>query len=64
MAKNFDMTCDVCSIDLKTLTNAVTHYKKEHKIDDGYIKCCGLKLKRENTVSDHIKYHINPNIFK
>lgn len=63
-AQYFDTTCDLCSIDLKSLKRAIPHYKREHQIDEGYIKCCGLKLKRDKLVNDHIRWHINPDIFK
>ncbi|XP_031622031.1 zinc finger protein 888-like [Contarinia nasturtii] len=62
--ENFDTTCDICSIELKSLRRAITHYKNEHQIDDGYIKCCGLKLKRDKLVADHIKWHEYPEMFK
>lgn len=61
------MSCDACSVEFKlcskSLKNATSHYKKEHQII-GYLKCCGLKLKQDVTVNDHIKWHQNPNIFK
>lgn len=60
----FDTTCDLCSIELKSLRRAISHYRNEHRIDEGYIKCCGLKLKRDKLVDDHIRWHINPEIFK
>lgn len=62
--QNFDTSCDICSIELKSLRRAISHYKNEHQIDEGYIKCCGLKLKRDKLVNDHIRWHINPEIFK
>lgn len=61
---NFDTTCDICSIDLRSLKRAITHYKLKHGIEEGYIKCCGLKMKRDKLVEDHIRWHINPEIFK
>lgn len=63
-AQHFDTTCDLCSIDMKNLRRAISHYKYKHRVDDGYIKCCGLKLKSIKLVNDHIKWHINPDIFK
>lgn len=63
-APKFDTTCDICSIDLKTLAKAIPHYKNQHDIDDGYIKCCGRKFKQAQMVRDHIKWHNNPSIFK
>lgn len=60
----FDTTCDLCSADLKSLRRANTHYRNEHKMEDGYIKCCGLKIKKDSHVNDHIRWHINPDIFK
>lgn len=64
IAENFDTTCDICSMDLKTLKRAISHYELKHDTEGGYIKCCGLKLKRDNQIDDHIRWHANPNIFK
>lgn len=63
-AQHFDTTCDICSVELKTLKRAISHYKHQHKNDEGYVKCCGLKLKRDKLVDDHIQWHLNPEIFK
>lgn len=64
IAQHFDATCDLCSVELKTLKRAITHYDSEHNIDEGYLKCCGLKFKRDKLVMDHVRWHINPDIFK
>lgn len=61
--KNFGTTCDVCSVDLKSLDNAISHYKEHHKMT-GYIKCCRLKFVNHKLLDDHIEWHINPNIFR
>lgn len=60
----FDNTCDLCSTELNSLRQALPHYKRQHKIDEGYVKCCQLKFKSEKLVNDHIQFHINPEIFK
>lgn len=62
--QNFDTTCDLCSIELKSLKRAISHYRNEHQNHEGYIKCCGLKIKSDKLVNDHIRWHINPEIFK
>lgn len=61
--KRFNTACEICSKELGTLKNAIQHYKKFHEIV-GYLKCCRLRFKKEADVEDHIKYHINPDIFK
>lgn len=61
---NFDTTCDFCHLDLKTLGKAIEHYRDVHDFDEGYVKCCGLKIKRKALVLDHIRWHIKPEIFK
>lgn len=60
----FDTTCDLCTFDMKSLKGAISHYRTKHNIKEGYIKCCGLKLKRDKFINDHIRWHINPAIFK
>lgn len=66
MAKYFDMYCDVCGFELSTLTlqEAQYHYKHEHNMPDGYVKCCGLRLKSHETINKHILYHLKPDFLK
>lgn len=63
LLQEFDTTCDVCAVYLGTLKKAISHYKKYHKME-GYIKCCKFKFKKDIHVDDHIKWHVQPDIFK
>lgn len=61
---HFEKKCDFCDIQLDTFSSAQQHYLNEHKIRDGYLKCCNLKLKSPKVVSDHAHWHQDPNTFK
>lgn len=61
--KYFDKKCDFCDTELDNFSDAQRHYLKEHKIRDGYIKCCGIKHKASRTVLDHAHWHHDPNTF-
>lgn len=61
--KGFDTTCEFCGIQSGSLNEANDHYKIHHNAG-GYIKCCGLKFRKEKTVADHIKFHVKPDIFR
>lgn len=64
IAKHFERTCNLCPVDLKSFEQAVQHYRSEHNIARGYLSCCGLKLNKASSVRDHVRWHLNPNVFK
>lgn len=64
IAENFDMTCDQCDTKFTAFHDAQRHYKDAHSEDNGWIKCCGKKLKKLAHVRDHINTHFNPDFFK
>lgn len=61
----FDMSCDLCNSAFDTFQEVKKHYRVKHKISKGYVKCCSNKkfYKRTNVI-DHIKWHLNPNLFQ
>lgn len=61
-SKNFDMTCDQCTAQFQSLSEAQTHYFTSHDKARGYIKCCDMKIREEALVKEHIAYHFNPDI--
>lgn len=63
IAENFGK-CDFCDVIPVTLHEARYHYKEKHNVNDGYIKCCKLKLKTKCSIRDHIEFHLNPERFK
>lgn len=60
------MSCDWdgCNSIFETFEEAQTHYEYEHQDTNGYVKCCDLKLNEKRLVKDHIKWHLNPEVFK
>lgn len=64
MIENFDMKCDQCDYNFTTFYNARNHYKEKHNENNGYLKCCNVKLKTNVFVHDHIKSHLMPDSFK
>lgn len=62
--QHFDHSCDYCTMEMKTLKQAVEHYNTDHNIADGYLKCCDMKFKFKSQVEYHIQWHLDPDIFK
>lgn len=62
IGEHFDLSCDHCSAELKTLKQTVDHYANEHG-EDGYMKCCDMRLKLRFQVEDHVRWHLDPNVF-
>lgn len=66
LSQNYDSQCDICKEDLNTLSlqRIKEHHKQKHNIEDGYIKCCDLKLTTNVEIHNHIQYHLHPNDHK
>lgn len=66
LSQNYDSQCDICKEDLNTLSleRIKEHHKQKHSIEDGYIKCCDLKLRTNVKIHNHIQYHLHPNEHK
>lgn len=64
VAEHFDLRCDLCTAELKTLSETLDHYADEHDLPNGYMKCCDLKLKFRFQVEDHVRWHLDPNVFR
>ncbi|XP_055317607.1 transcription factor grauzone-like [Sitodiplosis mosellana] len=64
IAEHFDMKCDFCETVFRGFYEAREHYKEAHNENRGYIKCCNTKLRARYTVRDHIKSHLEPEVFK
>lgn len=63
MPQYMSMTCDICDYPFKSMSGAFTHYRKEHQTQKIHIKCCDCQL-RMRDVKDHIRYHLDPDVFK
>lgn len=60
----FNMSCEKCPATFDSFKHTQTHYLEEHKISKGYIRCCGMKLHYIGSFNEHIKWHLNPNLFR
>lgn len=58
IADNFDMSCDQCDAKFTAFHDARQHYKDKHDEDNGYLKCCGKKLRKLWIIRDHINTHL------
>lgn len=64
ISTNFNMKCDHCDNVFKSLQEAQYHYMHEHQIADGYIQCCGMKMKNTLYIEGHVLWHLRPELFK
>lgn len=60
----FDMKCDHCPKVFESFEEAKSHYASEHRNPQGYIRCCGLKIKFRYKVKEHLKRHLDPDSLK
>ncbi|XP_055325845.1 zinc finger protein 431-like [Sitodiplosis mosellana] len=64
MEEYFERKCSLCDTVLETLKIAKSHYSSEHNIHNAHMKCCGIKLRTNTQVLDHIQWHIDPDAFR
>lgn len=64
ITEHFDLSCDLCEKLFSAFYDARDHYKECHNNDHGYIKCCKMKFRKWCFVTDHIDFHMKPDIFK
>lgn len=57
--KYFSMNCNKCEATLCDLSDAMFHYKSQHKTF-GYLMCCGRKFDRQKAIDDHCRIHEDP----
>lgn len=56
--KYADMNCDLCSFELESFSQAISHYKSEHNVI-GYLFCCKRKYFNRTKILNHVKIHLN-----
>lgn len=61
LTQNVDSHCDICNTDQRTISlqQMKDHYKQEHDMDCGHIKCCGVKMTTDKEVNGHIFRHLH-----
>lgn len=64
ITKHFSSNCDLCPAQLHSLDQAIRHYRDDHQMLDGYLVCCDKKWKRQLPLVDHVRWHLNPNVFR
>lgn len=63
VSKYMNMHCEICRHPLETLPEARQHYRSKHNQRSFNIKCCDRLLPASH-IRDHLRYHMNPDIFK
>lgn len=59
-----ERTCDFCSTELNSFSDARNHYIKIHNsLNHNSFNCCNAQLRTKNEFLDHIYWHFNPNVF-
>lgn len=59
-----NMLCDICEHPFATLTEATSHYRRNHNRKYINVKCCQRRIFIPGEIRDHIQYHLNPVKFK
>jgi len=55
-----DMKCSICEFQFDCFTQVYSHFKRAHKIKEGYIICCKSKYRSAACLLDHIEWHRDP----
>lgn len=63
VAKYMNMTCDACDQSFETVQEGRDHYRIKHDKRPVIINCCDRRLRLYH-IRDHLRYHMNPDIFK
>uniref|UniRef100_A0A1A9WFC9 C2H2-type domain-containing protein n=1 Tax=Glossina brevipalpis TaxID=37001 RepID=A0A1A9WFC9_9MUSC len=58
-----ELECDICNAVLSNFDCLRAHFSSEHKTRC-YVKCCGRKMFRRYVFAEHLRLHINPDLFK
>uniref|UniRef100_A0A1A9Z5U9 C2H2-type domain-containing protein n=1 Tax=Glossina pallidipes TaxID=7398 RepID=A0A1A9Z5U9_GLOPL len=58
-----ELECDICNMVLSNFDSLRAHFSSEHKTRC-YVKCCGRKMFRRYVFAEHLRLHINPDLFK
>ncbi|ALC49247.1 CG2889 [Drosophila busckii] len=62
IASYMNADCDLCEFSTKYLSELKTHFLEVHK-QDAYVKCCNKVFNRASKLMDHIRKHLNPQLF-
>lgn len=63
IAEYMQLKCDICGLELETFALLRNHMKSVHEVHP-YVKCCEKKFTKRAWLYDHIKFHLNPDIYK
>lgn len=61
--EHIKLTCELCDYIGTGYMDVLSHYRHEHQTK-GYLKCCDIKFNKRSILVDHIKYHLDSNVFK
>lgn len=63
IANYIDMNCDLCKMPFNSLSDAISHYRNNHNKYTALLRCCQRRI-QTSYIRDHVRYHLNPDIFK
>lgn len=58
----YDMKCELCNYEFKSLNQAYAHYRFKHENAKIKLKCCPQRI-LSSDLRDHILYHMNPDLY-
>lgn len=58
----YDMKCELCNYEFKSLNQAYAHYRFKHDNAKIKLKCCSQRI-LSSDLRDHILYHMNPDLY-
>lgn len=59
----FDMVCELCKYEFKSLNDVFRHYRYQHDNAKVNVKCCPQPINSAD-LREHILYHLNPELYK
>lgn len=62
MDNHIKRTCDLCTTEFNSFSDARNHYSKLHNTLR-YLKCCNMQLRSNNEFLDHVYWHFIPTVF-
>lgn len=63
VAQFFSLKCEICTKTSTTFQGLMDHFRQTHK-QDGFVGCCGSKMKTYRSAVLHMAKHIQPDAFK
>lgn len=63
LLQHFKLDCDICAIPMNDFNELGKHFKRLHREEQVYIRCCNKKIQRKYWIVEHLQVHLYPNAF-